>query len=62
MFYGNYLSNKYQQIRKRSWSAPMIMSVFIIFSMLLVFSFEQVGLFRKESNLNYATKQIGRSK
>ena len=61
MFIGNYLSNKYQQYRKKTWSAPMLMSVFIIISMLLVFSFEQIGLFRKESNLTTAI-HIGKSK
>lgn len=62
MFYGNYFSNKYQQLRKRNWSAPMLMTVVIIISMLMVFSFEQIGLFRKENNLSVSVKHIGKSK
>jgi len=61
MSIGNYLSKSYQHYRKRTWSAPMFMSVFIITSMLLVFSFEQIGIFRKESNLTTAV-HIGKSK
>ena len=61
MFIGKYLKKKYQHYRNRTWSAPMFMSVFIIVSMLLVFSFEQIGIFRKESNLTTAI-HIGKSK
>lgn len=61
MFYGNII-NKYKQLKKRTWSAPMLMTVFIITSMLLVFSLEQIGLFRKENNLENQAMHIGKSK
>lgn len=61
MFYGNYLSTKYTQYRNKTWSAPMLMGTFIVISMLLVFSCEQIGLFRKENNLTTAI-HIGKSK
>lgn len=61
MFYGRFFSNKYQQYKKRNWSAPMLMSVFIIISLLVVFSFEEIGLFRKENNLSSEVMHIGKS-
>merc|ERR1712032_247715 len=55
MFYRNeYVNKKYTEYRRKYWSAPMLMSVFIIISMLAVFSFEQIGLFKKENNLDTA--------
>ena len=62
MIYGNYFNKKYKQYRNKTWSAPMLMSVFIIISMFLVFSFEQIGIFRKESNLGKTAVHIGKSK
>merc|ERR1711934_21412 len=60
MIYGNYFNKKYKQYRNRTWSAPMLMSVFIIISMFLVFSFEQIGIFRKEINLGKTAVRIGK--
>merc|ERR1712151_1006110 len=54
MFYRNEYVNKYTEYRRKYWSAPMLMSVLIIISMLAVFSFEQIGLFKKENNLDTA--------
>jgi len=38
----------------------MLMSVFIIISLLVVFSFEEMGLFRKELNINSEVLHIGK--
>ena len=62
MLFGKNITSKVQQYRKKTWSAPMLMSVFIILSMFLVFSFEQIGLFRKENNLSSQAVYIGKSK
>jgi len=62
MFYGNYFNNKYQTLKKKTWSAPTLIAIVIIISMILVFSFEQIGLFRKEYNLNSEVQHIGKSK
>ena len=42
---------KFEAIRKKNWSAPAIMSVFILICMLIVYSFEAIGLLNKERNL-----------
>lgn len=39
-------------MRKKNWSAPAIITVFIIIMMILVYSFEQIGLLNKERNLD----------
>ena len=39
-------------LRKKNWSAPTIMSAFILFCMLLVYGFETLGLLNKERNLD----------
>ena len=44
---------KFNQIRKQNWSAPTIMSVFIVICMGCIFSLESLGLLNKEKNLNY---------
>jgi hypothetical protein len=44
---------KVNQIRKQNWSAPAIMTVFILISMFLVFSFESIGILRRETNLDH---------
>ena len=62
MLYRNYLSLKYTQYKKKTWSAPLLMSGFLIICLLLVFSLEEVGLFRKENNLNNQVMHIGKSK
>ena len=40
------------QLRKKNWSAPAIISVFILIMMILVYSFESLGLLNKERNLD----------
>ena len=47
------LLTKAKQIRKQNWSAPATMSVFIIICMIIVFSFESMGLANKERNLEF---------
>ena len=47
--------NKTSNIRKQTWSAPAVMILFLFFCMLLVYSFESIGIFRKETNLEYRT-------
>jgi hypothetical protein len=44
---------KANQFRKQNWSAPTIMSVFIIICMVVIYSFETVGLLNKEKNLDF---------
>ncbi len=44
---------KANQIRKQNWSAPAIMTVFIIVSMVIIFSMESLGLAKKEKNLEF---------
>ena len=44
---------KANHLRKKNWSAPTIMSVFIIICMMIIFSFETLGLANKEKNLDY---------
>lgn len=44
---------KVNQMRKQNWSAPAIMTVFILICMFLVFSFESIGVLRRENNLNH---------
>ena len=40
------------QLRKKNWSAPAIISVFILICMIIVYSFESLGLLNKEKNLD----------
>jgi len=47
------VSIKLNQLRKKSWSAPTVMTVFILISMIIVFSFEAIGLTNKEKNLEF---------
>lgn len=44
---------KINHMRKRKWSAPTIMATFIFLCMLLVYSFESIGLLNKERTSNY---------
>jgi hypothetical protein len=46
-------ARKANQFRKQNWSAPTIMSAFIVVCMVLVFSFESIGLLNKEKNLDF---------
>lgn len=39
-------------LRKKNWSAPAIISVFILVCMIIVYSFESIGLLNKERNLD----------
>jgi hypothetical protein len=45
--------NRIKHLRRKNWSAPITMSVFIIICMIVVFSFETLGLSNKERNLEY---------
>ena len=44
-------STKY--LRIKNWSAPFTMSIFIIFCMIVIFSFESLGLSNKEKNIDF---------
>ena len=61
MFTKNF-SRKANQFRKQNWSAPTIMSAFIIVCMVLVFSFESIGLLNKEKNLDFRISTPEKSK
>lgn len=49
----NVLNRKLNEIKKRNCSAPFTLTVFLISSMLIIFSLESLGLLRKEKNLDY---------
>jgi hypothetical protein len=61
MFSRNFI-RKANQIRKQNWSAPTIMSAFIIVCMIVVYSFESVGLLNKEKNLDFRSTTPEKSK
>merc|ERR1711934_231759 len=44
MMFANKIVRKANQIRKQNWSAPSVMSAFIIFCMFMVYSFETIGI------------------
>ena len=44
---------KANQFRKQNWSAPTIMTVFIIVCMIVIYSMESLGLANKEKNLEF---------
>ena len=48
-------SRKFNQIRKMNWSAPAIMSAFIVVCMIIIYGFELIGLANKEKNLLFRT-------
>ena len=52
LFSKNFLRQVYR-LRKQQWSAPTVMSILIIFFMILVFTFESIGLLNKEKNLDF---------
>lgn len=43
--------NKLNKIRKQKWSGPLVIAIFLLISMLLVFSLETLGIFQREKNL-----------
>lgn len=53
MLFAKKVNLKMTQIRKQNWSAPAIMTVFILICMFIVFSFETIGILRRESNLDH---------
>ena len=53
MHYANQVASKFNRIRKKNWSAPTIMAAFIIVCMIIVYSFESLGLAKREKNLDY---------
>ncbi len=54
--------NKLNKIRKQKWSGPLVIAIFLIFSMLMVFSLETLGIFQKEKNLESRTVTTTKSK
>jgi hypothetical protein len=52
-YYVSQLGKKFNRIRKKNWSAPTIMAAFILSCMLIIYSFESLGLSNKEKNLDY---------
>ena len=53
---------KFYQFRHKNWSAPTIMSVFIVICMIVIYSMESIGLLHKEKNLIYRIKTPEKSK
>jgi len=53
MYYVNKFAFKINRIRKQNWSAPTIMAVFITICMIIVYSFESLGLAKREMNLEH---------
>jgi hypothetical protein len=58
----NKFMSKVNILRKQNWSAPAIMTVFIIICMFLVFSFESIGILRRETNLYHRVVYINKGK
>lgn len=52
MHYVTKFGKKINRIRKKNWSAPTIMGVFIFTCMIIVYWFEYLGLTNKEKNLD----------
>ncbi len=52
----NKIAFKLNRIRKKNWSAPSIMACFITICMIIIFSFEALGLAKREKNLEYRSK------
>jgi hypothetical protein len=48
-----FVSKKVNHIRKQNWSAPAIMSFFIVCCMIVIYGVESMGLANKEKNLEY---------
>jgi hypothetical protein len=46
-----FVSKKINHVRKQNWSAPAIMSFFILCCMIVIYTVESVGLTNKEKNL-----------
>jgi hypothetical protein len=53
MLLTNNFMKKANQFRKQNWSAPTIMTVFIIICMIVIYSVECLGLANKEKNLEF---------
>ena len=53
MNYAAQFGKKINRIRKKNWSAPTIMAAFILTCMIIIYSFESLGLTNKEKNLDY---------
>merc|ERR1711934_483610 len=53
MMFANKIVRKANQIRKQNWSAPSVMSAFIIFCMFMVYSFETIGILNKDRNIDF---------
>jgi len=53
MMFTKNLIRKANQLRKQNWSAPTIMTAFIILCMFMVYSFETIGILNKERNVDF---------
>jgi hypothetical protein len=53
MYYAAQFGKKINRIRKKNWSAPTIMGAFILTCMIIIYSFEYLGLTNKEKNLDH---------
>jgi hypothetical protein len=53
MHYACKFGKEINRIRKKNWSAPTIMGAFILTCMIIIYSFEYLGLTNKEKNLNH---------
>ena len=49
----NAIIKKAHDFKKQNCSAPFTLTVFLITSLIIIFSFESIGLLRKEKNLDY---------
>jgi hypothetical protein len=61
MFTQNFVK-KANQVRKQNWSAPTIMTTFLVICMLFIYSFECIGLLNKEKNLDWRITTPEKSK
>merc|ERR1711957_158094 len=51
MLYANRVVDKSYSLLKQNWSAPTVMTVIICFFMLLIHSFETIGIFNGNRNI-----------
>lgn len=58
---GDMIQTKNTNVRKTNWSAPTTMGVFILICMIIIFSFEAIGLANKEINLEHRYIKKGKS-
>lgn len=56
------LSLRFYRFRHQNWSAPSLVSFFLVACMIIIYSFETLGLLHKEKNLEYRLKSTEFSK